>query len=73
MDDPFLKAQQFHDRAAKMRQMAAREEDWVARTALMEIARGYEHLAAKFLHRGREALGQPPIARHSARPHGKRV
>lgn len=56
MDSPFLKAQHYLDQAEKMRNLAMAEEDLAKRNALLEIAKGYERLAQKFLAEGQEKL-----------------
>jgi hypothetical protein len=56
MDRPFIKAQHYYDQAQKMRQLAACEEDEASRSALLEIADGYDRLCNKFLQVGQQAV-----------------
>jgi len=55
MDNPLLKAQHYLDQADKMRRLAASENDETSRKALLELVKGYEKLAAKFLRIGQGA------------------
>ena len=59
MDNPFLKAQHYLDQADKMRLLAASESDETSRNALLELVKGYEKLAGKFLQMGQGAAKGP--------------
>jgi hypothetical protein len=51
MDSDLSKAQQYRDRAARMRDIAATEEDAGARGTLLTLAEKYEHMSQKHLGR----------------------
>jgi hypothetical protein len=58
MNRPFIKAQYYHHQAQKFRELADAEQDTTKRTALLQIAIGYETLSAEFLRMGQEAVKQ---------------
>jgi len=51
MDSDLSKAQQYRDRAARMRDIAATEEDADARGTLLTLAEKYEHMSQEHLSR----------------------
>jgi hypothetical protein len=63
MDNVFLKAQDYHDKAqhfndqaATMRAMAATDEDEQYRKALMGVAVSYDRLATKMLEAAKKTI-----------------
>lgn len=55
MDSAFLKAQHYMEQAANMRKLADAEQDETARNQLLDMMKGYERLAAKFMQMGEDA------------------
>ncbi len=54
MKNPILRAQHYLDQAETMQRLACDETDPVSREALLDLAKSYTRLAARFLQIGKD-------------------